>query len=156
RKSLGCDPDQCERMPVDADRLIENRLAAQVVHPVAVADHGDGVAAALTIVLRKDRAADQRLDAEHRKVLAGDDGDSAGMSLLSEGDIRAEVTKRGQPGNSWIVLKSAEDLVAEDVVHAASVVRGTTAALEVAGRSDEHQFFGTLHGQGAKDHLVQQ
>src|SRR5262245_31545183 len=102
-------------MPIDPDRLVQRAgLPAQLVDPVAVADHGDSVAAAFAIILWSDDATHQRLNPEHWKILPRHQGHSAGSRLPAECNIGAQVPEGGNSGNPGVVLQTAKHLVAED------------------------------------------
>ena len=85
------DADDRQRVVVDLDRLADDvGIGAEVAPPQAVAEDDDRMAAGRDLVRRQQRAAELRADAEHLKVVAGDElaRDLAGASAAAEVDGR--------------------------------------------------------------------
>ncbi len=145
-------------MPVDVDRLVQNiGAAAQFVAPVAVAEDGHRVAGTGMVVLRRDGAAKERLEAEHGEIAAGNQQGASTDALAAEGEIGGDLAEACQPSHTLRVrLQATKHRVAEDVILVAGIVRGAAAVFKFVRRSQQDQLFRPLHRQRCQHDLVQQ
>jgi len=155
---LGRDADHGKGVGVHADGLVQHvQLSAELVAPIAVAQHRHGASAARPVVFGRNHAADERFDAKHGEIAARYHHGRPAHGLLSEGQVGAEIPEARHSGYAlrWL-LQLAEHRVTENVIAVAGIVVGTAAALEVVRRFQQDELLGMPHRKIREYHLVQQ
>jgi hypothetical protein len=91
------------------------------------------------VIVRRNRAADGRLDFERREVPPRDEIHRPGYRLVRKGEVRSDPPEPSQPGDpDRMLLQFPEERVAENIVHVAGIVGRPAPAFELVRRGRQH------------------
>ena len=143
--------DNRQRPAVDHDLLSDDAgVRAETRPPIAVAEHGQRMAALNQVVGSGEHPAHRRADAEHRKVIARHE--------IGADQFRAALERRAH-GTRVRAEHAAEDLVlvADLLIHrVGEPVRPVVAAIVFAASGQHHQLLRISHRKRLQDELVDQ
>ena len=152
REALRGHADNGEGMAVDVDRLVQDRgITAEAAHPVAVAEHGDRMAAGRLVVGRVEHASKRRPHAEHVEVVPADQL-AVGALGLAAPDHRHRGGKTREHAGEHLAASIAEVLV-HRIREGVQVHR---PAHERPGAVEHDERAGIADRQGPEQHLVHQ
>ena len=136
-EALLADADDGDWTAVHDDLLPDDAaVAGEARSPITVADDGQRMAALKKVVRSVEHATCGSSHAEHWKIITGDQFRGRQFGTPSESDTHHVAVPAEHPAEDLILL-------AEILVHRiGDGVRATVAAVMVAARREQHQFFG--------------
>ena len=140
---------------VHQQRLVQHAaIRAEMLHPVAVTQHHDRIAAGSLVIVVGKNSAECRLHSENLEVITGDQFAHPAFRLSAAGDAGVKREARQHTGAYRAVIAQAFVHRVGEGLRIISIA--PHVPLFFAWRAQHHQFFGMLHRQLPQKDLVGQ